>query len=366
MPDATPPRVFNRCILRSSRIVIGSVLALVAGCQPVDRRTVITLWHQMPPAERSVLAEQLAHFEERHPAIRVRTLYKETEELRSGFQAAALAGTGPDLVYGPSDALGAFQTMGIVRDMTPWFPPAIRDRFVPGALTFLLADDGKQALVQVGDRVGNHLTLVYNRRLVAHPPATTDDLIRLARANTVDLDGDGRTDRYGIVWNFVEPFFVVPFLTGYDAWLFADAAQITPRARHVRVCRGVSFRAVASGRIPRHSEKLRLRNSRLALQDGQGGHDHQWRLELGRLPGEQCHRCGDRPASHRIGNGTPHASAGGHQRLFAQRGLDAEPSRGIGRTGALYDVARCSAGFHARTEDIARPKGITAGSLAQE
>jgi len=213
---------------RSVRMVVGCVLVLVAGCQSADRRTVITLWHQMPPAERTVLGEQLARFQRLHPAIRVRTLYKETEELRSGFQAAALAGTGPDLVYGPSDALGAFQTMGIVRDMTPWFPPAVRDCFVPGSLTFLPADDGRRSLVQVGDRVGNHLALVYNRRLVARPPATTDELLRLARASTVDLDGDGRTDRYGIVWNFVEPFFVVPFLTGYGAWLFADAGQKTP------------------------------------------------------------------------------------------------------------------------------------------
>ena len=69
--------------------------------------------------------------------------------------------------------------------------------------------------MQVGDRFGNHLALVYNRNFVKEPPKTTDELVALAEENTVDEDGDGRKDRYGLVWNFTEPFFAIPFLTGY-------------------------------------------------------------------------------------------------------------------------------------------------------
>lgn len=200
------------------------VAGMLAGCEPRDERLPITVWHQLRPAERRLLVEEAKRFEELHPGTSVRVLYKETEELRSGFQAAALAGTGPELVYGPSDVLDTFQTMGLLRDLSAWFPSEACDDFVDGALTYLAStkEPGKRELVQVGDRFGNHLALVYNRRFIAQPPRTTDELVEFAVANTVDANGDGRNERYGLVWNFTEPYFGIPFITGYGAWLFEE------------------------------------------------------------------------------------------------------------------------------------------------
>ena len=206
------------------------LLLLCVSCGRQDRPRVITIWHPMRPVESALVEEQIVAFEALHPDIRVRLLYKETEEVRAGFQSAALAGVGPDLVYGPSDAIGPFHTMGLLQDMTPWFPPAAQAEFVPAALITLPAntDSSRSELLQIGDRIGNHLALVYNRNFVKDPPATTEDLIRIAVENTRDDDGDGRTDRYGLVWNFTEPFFVIPFLTGYGSWVFASEGSIEP------------------------------------------------------------------------------------------------------------------------------------------
>ncbi len=216
-------------------LLIGLVALLVlGGCGKRDTRTVVTLWHQMVPAERVILDDLIQDFQAQHPDIRVRALYKETEELRSGFQAAALAGSGPELVYGPSDVIGPFQTMGIIRDMTPWFQEDLQQNFVEGTLTKLPprqgGEPGEMQLLQVGDRLGNHLALVCNGNFVQQAPRTTAEFIELARANTIDEDGDGRIDRYGLVWNYTEPFFVIPFLTGYGSWLFDenDPSQTTP------------------------------------------------------------------------------------------------------------------------------------------
>lgn len=200
------------------------LLGIVAGCTRQDSRTVITIWHQSRPTEKEFLQREIVEFEKSHPQVHVRALYKETEELRAGFQAAALAGGGPELIYGPSDVLGAFQTMGVVQDMTPWLPDESRDDFVSGALTYLPIRDNpaKKSLVQIGDRFGNHLALVFNRKFVPIPPKTTDELVALAVKNTLDENGDGRKDRYGLVWNFTEPFFGIPFLTGFGGWVFAE------------------------------------------------------------------------------------------------------------------------------------------------
>lgn len=194
---------------------------------PQDTRRVLTVWHPMRQTERELLYEEFRRFEQLHPEIRVRGLYKEVEELRSAYQAAALAGGGPELVYGPSDVLDTFHTMGLLQDMAAWYTDDERADFIPGALTYLPAvvDPTKRDLVQVGDRFGNHLSLIYNRRFIKEPPQTTDELIALAQANTIDVDHDGRKERYGLVWSFVEPYFAIPFLTGYGAWVFDEPPQ---------------------------------------------------------------------------------------------------------------------------------------------
>lgn len=211
------------------------LFALLDGCGSreavsKDGRRAITMWHQTRPAERALLREEIARYEAIHPDVTIQPLYKETEELRSGFQAAALAGAGPALIYGPSDVLDTFHTMGLIRDLSPWFPIGSQQEFVDGALTYLpsRSDSHHRELVQVGDRFGNHLALVYNRNFIKQPPKTTDDLVRLAVENTIDSDGDGRRDRYGLVWNFTEPFFVIPFVTGFGGWLFQEPETTPP------------------------------------------------------------------------------------------------------------------------------------------
>ncbi|MGI9176894.1 MAG: extracellular solute-binding protein, partial [Pirellulales bacterium] len=220
---------------RSVRMMLLSVVPVVvavlaAGCGPRDTRQTITIWHQSRPNEREFLADEIARYEAEHPDVSIRPLYKETEELRSGFQAAALAGAGPELVYGPSDVLDTFHTMGIIQDLSPWISETEQKGFVEGALTTLpsVDDPHRRELVQIGDRFGNHLALVYNRRLMSSPPTTTDALVALAVENTIDEDGDGRIDRYGLVWNYTEPFFAIPFVTGFGGSVFREPATSPP------------------------------------------------------------------------------------------------------------------------------------------
>ena len=201
------------------------------GCrQQSDNRQTITIWHQLTPRDRQLLAQRIKAFEAVNADIRVRALYKETEELRSGFQAAALAGIGPELVHGPTDVLGAFHTMGIIQDISSWLTAEQETEFLDTALTYLphKTEANRRVLVQIPDRFGNHLALVYNRNFIRTPPTTTDELVRLGVENTLDADGDGRIERYGLVWNFVEPFFAIPFLTGYGAWVFDESGDPAP------------------------------------------------------------------------------------------------------------------------------------------
>lgn len=191
-----------------------------------DHRVRLTIWHQDRIDIRVILQRQLDRFMQLHREVRVEQLFKETEELRSGFIIAALAGQGPEIVYGPADQVGPFEIMKIILPLEEVFPKDWLAQFDPRGLTWY-----KGHLYQVADKLGNHLTLVYNKKLVPVPPRTDEELIRIGKTLTADLNGDGKTDRYGLTWNYTEPFFFIPFMTGFGGWIMDDAGNPTLNSR---------------------------------------------------------------------------------------------------------------------------------------
>ncbi|MBI5216397.1 MAG: extracellular solute-binding protein [Ignavibacteriae bacterium] len=202
-------------VIRPLLIALSSLL--LASCAREDDPNRIIIWHQMRVDERVILEEQMQKFMQLHPDIKVEAIYKETEELRSGFIVAAIAGQGPDLVYGPADQVGPFQVMDIIVPMENLFDKEWLDSFNPKGLTWF-----KGHLYQIADKLGNHLTLVYNKKMISTPPETDEQLIAIAKEQTKDLDGDGRSDQYGLVWNYTEPFFYIPFFSGFGGWVMDE------------------------------------------------------------------------------------------------------------------------------------------------
>lgn len=209
--------------------------AAIHGCRPSDAgRTRIIIWHQDRADVRAVLQRQIDRFMGLHPEVKVEQLFKETEELRSGFIIAALAGQGPDIVYGPSDQVGPFEVMQIIQPLETIFDSAWCAQYDPRGMTRY-----RGHLYQVADKLGNHLTLVYNKKLVPVPPTTEKELVDIGRSVTADLDGDGKTDRYGLTWNYTEPFFFIPFMTGFGGWIM-DSTD-TPTLENRGTIDGLAF-----------------------------------------------------------------------------------------------------------------------------
>lgn len=209
------------CGIKLKKLLLIALL-FVMGCARDDGTTRIQIWHQMQPEDRAVLARVIAAYDAAIDSVEIEVIYKETEELRSNFQSAALAGLGPDLIYGPSDQVGPLATMQFVQPLEKWFGPDEFLRFDERAVVKF-----KGTTYQLADRIGNHLALVYNKKLLPTPPQTTDELIRMGREATKDLNGDGMTDQWGLVWNFTEPFYFVPWLSGFGGWVLDDSAHPT-------------------------------------------------------------------------------------------------------------------------------------------
>ncbi len=218
-----PPRK----IFRSSIFILITLglLPCMLSCGRVDRSGSVVVWEQMDPQEQIFFDEHVAEFRRRHPEyadFRIERVHYRTEDLQTQFQTAALAYGGPNLVYGPADKIGPYSIMGLLMPVEELLPQSEIDRFDPVALPVL---DGH--VWGLPDQVGNHLTLVANRGLVDRIPTDTDAWVEQLAALTVDTDGDGKPDQYGLVFNLLEPFWLVPWLGGFGGWVMDDQSRPT-------------------------------------------------------------------------------------------------------------------------------------------
>ncbi len=175
----------------------------------------IVIWEQMDPEERARFEANLETFRQTHPGVTIRHTPYETEQLRTQFQTAATAGSGPDLIFGPSDQVGPLSILKTIQPLDQTLEQGFFDRFIPGSLDTL---DGH--LYAAPDQVGNHLVLCYNRKLVPHAPETAAEFIALAKRLT-------KPGQYGFAMNTTEPYWLVPFLGGYGGWVMDGQARPT-------------------------------------------------------------------------------------------------------------------------------------------
>lgn len=196
----------------------------------------IVIWHQMRPEEQVVLQRQLARYMQNHPDVTVLELFKETEQLRSGYVVGALAGQGPDLVYGPSDPVGVYEATKSIRPLEDLFSEPYLAQFDSASLLRY-----RGHLYQIADKIGNHLALVFNKKYVQVPPQTDKELIELSKRiqNSYGYVA-GRPNVYGVTWNYIEPFFFIPFYTGFGGWVFAGDG-VTPSLDNPAMVHALNF-----------------------------------------------------------------------------------------------------------------------------
>ncbi len=202
-------------ITRGSFLVLAAV-ALCWQCAP-DTGNRIVIWTALRPVERDFLQVKLEEFAARYPGYQFRQLYYQPEELRTNYMVSALAGKGPALIHMASDNVGPLSELEVIKPLEDYFAQSFLDSFITDPFPANSSLNGH--LYQIADRVGNHLTLLYNKKLVDTPPRTIQELIEMGQKISRDEDGDGHPDRYALAWNFIEPYFVVPFIGMYGGWI---------------------------------------------------------------------------------------------------------------------------------------------------
>ena len=189
------------------------ILILVFSACSQNRQKTIMIWHSMRPLGTKILQQKLEQFSKKHPDWKFTQLFYEPETARTNYIISAMGGSGPALFWGASDNIGPFVELEVIKSLEEFFDKTFLDSFITEPIS---ANTWFQNhLYQVADQVGNHLCLVYNKKLVKNPPKTLGELREIGKQLTKDLDGDGKPDRYALAWNYTEPFFAVPFINGY-------------------------------------------------------------------------------------------------------------------------------------------------------
>ncbi|MEN6408290.1 MAG: extracellular solute-binding protein [Anaerolineaceae bacterium] len=200
--------------------LISTVIVVALVLLPFPRQThaddmtsspiTITVWHS--EYNPTVLNQIAADFHALHPDITVQLQYKDINDLYTQYIQAHSTGGGPNLVRGPNDWMGFFASRGLVEPVDTEFDLNL---FVPEAKTATFWESQHWA---VPDTYGNHLMLFYNKNILVTPPTNTDEMITIAKS----LTGDGQ---FGLVYNLKEPFWLIPWLTGYGGWVLDESSD---------------------------------------------------------------------------------------------------------------------------------------------
>jgi len=232
--------------------LIATPVVLTTACGRVDRSDQVVIWEQMDPVEQGLLERHIEEFRAAHPMYADFTMthvHYKPEDVRTQYQTAAMAFGGPNLVYGPSDQTGPFSIMGLIAPIDEIFTAEELSRFDPSGLPTLGGH-----VWGLPDQVGNHLTLVANLEWVDRIPDNTDAWLAQLRDLTVDTDGDGKPDRYGLVFNMAEPFWLVPWLGGFGGWVMDDAGEPTLDSQAMTAALEFLLALKQAGVVPRECD----------------------------------------------------------------------------------------------------------------
>ena len=194
-----------------SKLLILAVAGAFCSCsRPVaDTSKTIVVWEQEDAQVAPYIDSVFDAFRKlpENAGIQIVRTHYQTEDLRSQFQAASLAGVPPDLLLGPSDTAGLYAVSGFIMPLDGEFDFSRYNKPVVEAITL----DGHTWGVPVSN--GNHLMMFYNRKLAKSPPKTTDELFSFCAGPAKQLHLE-----YCLAFDMGEPFWMMPWLGAFGGW----------------------------------------------------------------------------------------------------------------------------------------------------
>lgn len=176
-------------------------LALLA--TPAAAQTELTYMMWGDPPELAVWQQIVDEFEAAHPDIKVNVEVSDWESYWDRLRITTAGGNAPDIFAMDAPIYPDWQSRGVLKDLTPYLTaePTALEGVYPGPLAAYQLEAGTFGL----PRDFQTIVLYYNKDMfdgagIAYPDEnwTLEDLRTAAKALTIDKDGDGNTDQWGI------------------------------------------------------------------------------------------------------------------------------------------------------------------------
>ena len=179
--------------------VLVCLFLMVFGGTALAAKKVIHVWHtETNPLSRTAIANIVERFEALHPDIKVEAEALAWGDLEGKIMASLAAGSPPELTHGQPITCAAFQAKGLLMPLDEVVKAIGEDNIWDQIKKVGKYGDHYYGLVHAA---GTSL-LIYRKDLAQKKglkgPKTWDDLLRIAKELTMDTDGDGKTDIYGL------------------------------------------------------------------------------------------------------------------------------------------------------------------------
>jgi len=171
--------------------------------------TEINVWDSVNPKERIALMDSIEDFMGLNSAIIINSRhFRSDEELLDQFEAASLAGSGPEILLSRLEAVQRLAASGVIRPTES----EIDYTSIVAGLNEISSFNGEKYVIPF--RAMDFLMLFYNKDLVSTVPSDFGSLIEYCKEVNKPKE-----QIYGFLLNSKEPDWIIPFIGGYQDWI---------------------------------------------------------------------------------------------------------------------------------------------------
>ncbi|MDZ8035265.1 ABC transporter substrate-binding protein [Nostoc sp. DedSLP04] len=207
-------------------IILSLCLIFLSSCQGIRQKEDgvihLTLWQAInPPANRDIFQKLIDKFNQTHPDIQVQSIFESEPQLPK-ILTSVVANVPPDLLSFHPEYTGQFVELGALRPLEDWLDKSpLKSDIRPNLLPEMQLDGHIWSVPMHTSNIG----IFYRPKLfeaagITELPKTWDELRQVAKKLTIDRNGDGRPEQYGMLlplgkggWTVFSWF---PFLFGAE------------------------------------------------------------------------------------------------------------------------------------------------------
>ena len=169
----------------------------------------ISIWESLGPKERLALMGSIEDFLAEYPLINIEARhFRNQEELMDQFEAASLAGSGPEIILVDFNGVFRLAPENVVKEITD----EVDYYDILDGLVEISEYNGRKYIIPF--RATDPLMFFYNKSLMENVPNDFEEVIEYCKEKN-----NFEEQIYGFLLNVNEPDWVIPFIGGYSDWI---------------------------------------------------------------------------------------------------------------------------------------------------